>query len=133
MNINARIEDEISEKRSRLPATLAKTGNLLDAALALLPPEQQQALALKALECRLEIDAQAMRADLRYRASSLDMANTIDQVRELESSTRSDYTVKAEYQTASGLTSVEINKANNTVIIVIAVVIGVLVLLMFAK
>ena len=118
---------------SKLPTTVSQPGNLLDAALAHLPPAQRQALAQKALERKLDIDAKAVEADNRYRASSVDMANTIHQVRALENSTKSDYTVNAQYETASGRTSVEIKKSNNTVIIVIAIVIAVIVLMMFAK
>jgi len=87
----------------------------------------------KAIEKKLELDAKAVEADNRHRASSVDMANTIHQVRALENSTRSDYTVRADYETASGRTNVEIKKANNTVIIVIAIVIGILVLMLFSK
>lgn len=120
-------------EKPMLPATISQPGNLLDAALAHLPPEQRQALALRALERKLDIDAKAIEADNRYRASSVDMANTIHQVRALENSTKSDYTVNAEYETASGRTNVQIKKANNTVIIVIAIVIAIIVLIMFAK
>jgi hypothetical protein len=114
-------------------STVTRPGNLLDSALAHLPQEQQLALMQKALERKLEIDAKAVEADQRHRASSVDMANTIHQVRALENSTRSDYTVRADYETASGRTNVEIRKSNNTVIIVIAIVIGVLVLMLFSK
>lgn len=119
--------------QSKLPATVSQPGNLLDAALAHLPAAQRNALAHKALERKLDIDAKAVEADNRYRASSVDMANTIHQVRALENSTKSDYTVRASYETASGHTQVEIKKANNTVIIVVAIVIAVIVLLMFAR
>jgi hypothetical protein len=122
-----------SGDQSELPATVSQPGNLLDAALAHLPAEQRQALAQKALERKLDIDAKAVEADNRHRASSVDMANTIHQVRALEDSTKSDYTVRAEYETASGRTNIEIKKSNNTVIIVIAIVIAIIVLIMFTK
>jgi hypothetical protein len=122
-----------SGDQSELPATVSQPGNLLDAALAHLPAEQRQALAQKALERKLDVDAKAVEADNRHRASSVDMANTIHQVRALEDSTKSDYTVRAEYETASGRTNVEIKKSNNTVIIVIAIVIAIIVLITFSK
>jgi hypothetical protein len=122
-----------SGDQSELPATVSQPGNLLDAALAHLPAEQRQALAQIALERKLDIDAKAVEADNRHRASSVDMANTIHQVRALEDSTKSDYTVRAEYETASGRTNVEIKKSNNTVIIVIAIVIAIIVLITFSK
>jgi len=118
---------------SKALTTVSQPGNLLEAALANLPQEQQIALMQKAIEKKLELDAKAVEADNRHRASSVDMANTIHQVRALENSTRSDYTVRADYETASGRTNVEIKKANNTVIIVIAIVIGILVLMLFSK
>lgn len=118
---------------SKLPASVSKPGNLLDAALAHLPPEQRQQLTEKALERKLELDVEAKKADMRHQASSVDMANTIHQVRALENSTKSDYTLKAEYETASGRTSVEIKKSNNMVIIIIAIVIGIVALILLSK
>lgn len=120
-------------EQPKLPATVSQPNNLLDVTLAHLPPEQRQAFVQKASERKLDIDAKAVEADNRYRASSLDMVNTVQQIRALENSTKSDYTVRAEYETASGRTNVEIKKANNTVIIVIAIVIAIIVLMMFAK
>lgn len=117
----------------QLPTTVSQPGSLLQAALAHLPDEQKQALALKAYERKLDIDAKAEEADMRYRASSVDMVNTINQVNALEQSTKSDYTVRAEYETASGRTNVEIKKSNNTVIIVIAIVVAVIFLMLFSK
>lgn len=128
----------MSDTRDNLPIkrenfSLAQPGSLLDEALAKLPKDQQERLLSKAIEKRLDIDEEAKKADLRYQASSLDMVNTIRQVNSLEQSTKSDYTVRAEYQTASGKTNVEVKKSNNTVIIVIAIVIGIIILLMFAN
>ena len=128
----------MSNDQNNLPVkrddfTLAKPGSLLDEALSKLPKEQQERMLAKAIEKRIDIDAEAKIADLRYQASSADMANTIRQVHALEQSTKSDYTVRADYQTASGKTSVEVKKSNNTVIIVIAIVIGVILLLFFAN
>jgi hypothetical protein len=73
------------------------------------------------------------KAELRYRTSTADMANTIDHVRQLETSTKSDYTVRAQYNTASGHTNVEIKKSNNTIIIVVAIVIALIVAFIFYK
>jgi hypothetical protein len=122
-----------SSESPKLPAPVRQPGNLLDAALAHLPPQQQQALVQKALERKLEIDAKAVEADNRHRTSSVDMANTINQVRDLERSTKSDYTIRAEYETASGRTNVEIKKSNNNVIIVVAIVVAILALLILSR
>lgn len=128
----------MSNDQNNLPVkrddfTLAKPGSLLDEALSKLPKEQQERMLAKAIEKRIDIDAEAKIADLRYQASSVDMANTIRQVHALEQSTKSDYTVRADHQTASGKTIVEVKNSNNTVIIVIAIVIGVILLLFFAN
>lgn len=126
-------DKSLVQRPGQSPGSISEHGNLLDAALANLPQEQRQRLVEKALEKRLELDAAAKGADQRHRASSIDMANTIHQVRALEGSTKSDYTVKADYETASGRTSVEIKKSNSTVIIVVAVVVAIVFLILFAK
>lgn len=112
---------------------MSGTGSLLDSALVNLPPEQREKLIQKALEKKLDLDVEAMKANRRFNASSADMANTVDQVRKLEASTRSDYTVRANYETASGNTSVEVKKSNNTVVIVIAVVVAIVFLVLFSR
>jgi len=114
-------------------STDSKSGSLLNEALVQLPKVQQRALIEKALERKLELDASAAQSELRHRASSIDMANTISQLRALENSTGTDYTLKAEYDTASGRTSVEVRKSNTLVIIVIAVVIGILALILLGR
>lgn len=124
-------QNNLSTKKENF--TLTQPGSLLDEVLAKLPEEQQENLRFKALEKRLDIDDESKRAELRYKASSMDMANTMHQIESTERATNSDYTIKAEYETASGKTNIEVKKSNNTVIIVIAVVIGVVFLLMFSN
>lgn len=109
------------------------TGSLLDSALANLPAEQREKLIQKALEKKLDLEVDAIKANRRFDASSADMANTVDQVRKLEASTRSDYTIRANYETASGNTTVEVKKGNNTVVIVIAVVVAIVFLVLFSR
>ena len=70
-------------------------GSLLDATLANLPAEQREKLIQKALEKKLDLDVEAIEANRRFDASSADMASTVDQIRKLEASTKSDYTVRA--------------------------------------
>ena len=86
----------------------------------------------KALEKKLDLDVEAVKANSRFNASTADMANTVEQVRKLEASTRSDYNLRATYETASGNTTVEVKKSNNTVVIVIAVVIAIVFLVFFS-
>lgn len=107
--------------------------NLLDQAFDHLTEDQKKALSLKAIEKKLDIDESAKRAALRHQASLVDMENTIRQVQDIEQSTKSDYTIKADYDTASGHTSVQIKKTSNTSIIVIAIVIAVLAMILLAK
>jgi hypothetical protein len=127
-----------NNENNNLPAkrhdlTISQPGSLLDSALSKLPVEQQKALMQKAIEKRLDLDVDATRAAHRFQASSADMANTIRHIRDVQNSTESDYTLRADYETASGRTHVEIKKSNNTVIIVIAIVIGIATLMMFSK
>jgi aspartate aminotransferase-like enzyme len=107
--------------------------NLLDQVLDHLTPEEKRSLTVKAVERRLDLDEQAKKAELRHQASSADMANTVRQVEAIEKSTKSDYTIDANYETASGRTSVKIRKTNNTAIIIIVIVIGVVALFLLAK
>ncbi|GMU92856.1 MAG: hypothetical protein AMXMBFR4_19140 [Candidatus Hydrogenedentota bacterium] len=107
--------------------------NVLDTAIANLPPSQRDALIEKALERKLDLETDARRAEMRYRQSSADMENTVRHVRDLEMSTKSDYSVRAEFNTASGRTNVEIKKSNNLTIIVIAIVLGIIVLWLFSN
>lgn len=109
------------------------TGSLLDSALGHLPAEQREKLMQKAQEKKLDLDVAATEAQLRFDASSADMANTARLVRELEASTKSDYAVRTHHETASGNTMIEVKKSNNTVVIVIAVVVAIVFLVLFSR
>lgn len=111
----------------------ASTGSLLDTVFQNLPAEQRDKLLAKALDKKLELEVDAAKAAQRHDRSGVDMHNTVRHVRDLESSTKSDYTVRATFETASGNTSVEVKKSSNTTIIVIAVVVAVIFLVLFAK
>lgn len=113
--------------------THRSTESLLDAAFQNLPADQREKLLAKALEKKLELDVEAAKAALRHNRSTVDIQNTVRHVRDLEYSTKSDYTVRATFETASGNTSVEVKKSNNTTIIVVAVVIALIFLVLFAK
>lgn len=121
-----------SGSHESLPARVPKQENILDAALAQLPEEQRLALVQKALEERIAIDAAAKKADMRLQASAADMDKTMDLLRETERSTKSDYRITGDFETASGRTNIEIKKQNNLAIIVIAIVFGVIVLFLFS-
>jgi hypothetical protein len=119
--------------KNELTMRPASTGSLLDTAFQNLPAEQRDKLLAKALDKKLELEVDAAKAAQRHDRSGIDMNNTVRHVRDLESSTKSDYTVRANFETASGNTSVEVKKSNNTTIIVIAVVVAVIFLVLFAK
>lgn len=119
--------------RNDLTTRPTSTGSLLDTAFQNLPAEQRDKLLAKALDKKLELEVDAAKAAQRHDRSGVDMNNTVRHVRDLESSTKSDYTVRATFETASGNTSVEVKKSNNTTIIVIAVVVAVIFLVLFAK
>ena len=119
--------------KNELTTRPASTGSLLDTAFQNLPAEQRDKLLAKALDKKLELEVDAAKAAQRHDRSGIDMNNTVRHVRDLESSTKSDYTVRANFETASGNTSVEVKKSNNTTIIVIAVVVAVIFLVLFAK
>ncbi len=112
--------------------TRPSSGSLLDTAFQHLPAEQRDKLLAKAIEKKLELDVDAAKAAQRHERSGIDMHNTVRHVRDLESSTKSDYTVRANFETASGNTSVEVKKSNNTTIIVVAVVVALIFLVLFA-
>ena len=119
--------------KNELTTRPVSTGSLLDTAFQNLPAEQRDRLLAKALDKKLELEVDAAKAAQRHDRSGIDMHNTVRHVRDLESSTKSDYTVRANFETASGNTSVEVKKSNNTTIIVIAVVVAVIFLVLFAK
>ena len=120
-------------KPSKAEVAPRSTGSLLDTAFQNLPAEQREKLLAKAIEKKLELDVDAAKAAQRHERSGVDMHNTVRHVRDLESSTKSDYTVRATFETASGNTSVEVKKSNNTTIIVVAVVVALIFLVLFAK
>ena len=105
-------------------------GGLLNLALDDLTNEQKQQLAQNILDARLGLDVSQAEADQRFGNSTRDMGNTIQTVKSLEESSKSDYEVKSSFETASGKTDIHVKKNNNTVIIIIAVVIGIIVLAM---
>lgn len=122
--------------RDELQKALAiqqKRGNLLNLAFNDLSETQKLDLKKKIIEERINLDVSQARADQRFYDSSRDMSNTIQAVRNLEKSSKSDYEVKSSYETASGNTSITVKKNSNTVIIVVAVVIGIILFLFLSK
>lgn len=120
------------EEINRSLVTRQGTGNLLDLATSELTDGQRHDLAKRIIDEKITLDVNERKADQRYGDSTRDMANTVRAVNSLENSTKSDYDVRSSYETASGETNIHVKKNNNTAIIVIAIVIGVVLFLIFA-
>ena len=109
-----------------------RPGNLLDLATSDLTDNDRRELAKRIVEEKLSLDVSERRADQRFYDSTRDMANTVQAVNAIEKSTKSDYDIRSKYETASGETNIHVKKNNNTAIIVIAIVLGVVLFLIFA-
>ena len=107
-----------------------KRGSLLNLALDDLTDEQKSQLTQNVLDARLDLDVSQAKTDRMFVNSTRDMGNTIQFVDSLERSSKTDFDVKSSYKTASGKTDVHVKKNNNTVIIMVAIVIGIIVLAM---
>jgi len=121
--------------RAELERALVKQqerGNLLNLSFGDLTDQQKHALQERIINERLNLDVSQSKADQRFYDSTRDMANTVKAVNALEQSSKSDYEVKSSHETASGQTNITVKKNNNTVIIVIAIVIG-FIIFMFLK
>ncbi len=119
--------------REDLEKALAKqqeTGNLLGLSFNDLTDEQKVALREKVMHEKLRLDVSQQEAGYRFKNSTLDMQNTINAVGSLEQSTKSDYDVRSTFETASGTTNIHVKKNNNTAIIVVAIVIGIIIFIL---
>lgn len=108
-------------------------GKLLNLTLNDLNESQKIELRKKILEEQIGLDVLQAKADQRFHNSSRDMANTVNAVRSLEQSSKSDYEVRSSFETASGNTNITVKKNNNTVIIVVAIVIGIILFFFLSK
>lgn len=105
---------------------------ILDKAFDQLTPEQQQRLLAVASEHALQQEIKDREAQRRFEGSGADMQRHVALVREHEKG-KSDFTATSEFETASGKTTVRVSRANNTLYIVIAVVIAVVFFVMFSR
>lgn len=127
-----KIEDALMKSSdSSLP--MAKRPNLLDTPIENLPVSQRRELEKKIIDEQIKLDVSVKKAEGRFVNSSRDMARDVQAARALEQSTRSDYDVNAHYRTASGHTDLRIKRNTNTVFMVIAIVIGIVVLLVLLR
>jgi len=107
--------------------------NLLDVPVEGLTPPEKKEIQKQVVAEQIRLDVRTKEAEGRFVASARDMARDVELVRALEQSTRGDYTVDGQYQTASGQTTVKVRRNTNTAMIIIAIVIGVIVLLVLTR
>ncbi|MCE5341699.1 MAG: hypothetical protein LLF92_11340 [Planctomycetaceae bacterium] len=108
-------------------------GSFLNLTFDELTESQKNELRKKIAEEKLGLDVAQAQADQRFYDSTRDMAATVQTVRGLEQSSKSDYEVRSTFNTASGNTNITVKKNTNTVIIVIAIVIGIIIFVLLRK
>ena len=113
-------------------ATGSNAPKILDRAFQSLTPEQQQKLLAAASEQALQQEIKDREAQRKFDASGADMQRHVALVREHERN-KSDFTATSEFETPSGRTTVKVSRSNNTLFIVIAVVIAVIFFVMFSR
>ena len=121
------------EELQKALALQQSRGSLLNLTLDDLTENQKQELKMKIVEEKIGLDVSQAKADQRFYNSTRDMASTLQQVYNLEQSTKADYDINARYETASGSTQVTVKKNTNTMYIVVAVVVGIILFLLIRK
>lgn len=91
---------------------------------------QQQDLALEELHQRVNLSTDIATRQVRLQASAADMDQTVRRVQELAQSSRADFKISATYATASGETTITVQR-NNSQLIAIAALLGLVLLLIF--
>lgn len=91
---------------------------------------QQQDLALEELHQRVNLSADIATRQVRLQASAADMDQTVRRVQELAQSSRADFKISSTHATASGKTTITVQR-NNSQLIAIAALVGLLLLLIF--
>ncbi len=104
----------------------------LDQALQELSPEERKAHMAKAADLALDQEVRDRNAQRKFNASGAEMQRHVDLVKEHEK-IKNDFTINSEFETASGKTTIKVSKANNTLYIVIAVVIAIVFFVMFSR
>ena len=112
--------------------TPGSKGKLIDEAFELLTPEQKSRMAELAVERGIDLEVKDRDAKRRFDASGAEMDRAVDLAKQHEQM-KSDFTIRSEFETASGKTSVNVSRANNTLFIVAAVVIAVVFFVIFSK
>lgn len=105
---------------------------ILDAAFQALSPEQKKKFLAAASEQALQQEVKDREAQRKFETSGADMQRHVVLVREHEKN-KSDFTATSEFETASGKTTVKVSRSNNTLFIVIAVVIAIIFFVLFSN
>jgi hypothetical protein len=114
-----------------LPTPTTK-GTFIDSAFGQLTAEQKKRMAELAAERGIQLEVADYEASRKFHASGAEMERAVDLAKQHEQM-KSDFTINSEFQTASGRTTVRVSRANNTLFIVIAVVIAVVFFVLFSK
>ena len=91
---------------------------------------QQQELALAEFHQRIDLSADIAARQVRLQASAADMDQTVQRVQELAQSSRADFRITSTHTTASGNTTITVQR-NNIQLIAIVALVGLLLLLIF--
>ena len=104
----------------------------LDSAFNSLTTEQKKRMNEIAATHAMDQEVKDRDAARRFHASGADMQRHMDNVREHEK-IKADFDIRSEIETASGKTTIKVSKANNTLYIVIAVVIAIVFFVLFSN
>ena len=108
-------------------------GGLLQNALKNLDTDQVRKISETAAEQAVNLEVEKVRAERRYQHASRDLDQFVEQAARLDRSQASDYRMEAEFESASGRTHVQVSKSSSKVTVIIAVIIGIVLLLLFAS
>jgi len=105
------------DEEQKPTTTLALPSGKLVSEFGNLTLRQKQGLALVENRQRLALAADVAARQIRLQSSAVDMDQTIQRVQDLSRSTRADFTVRSTHTTASGETTISVNRNNNLMII----------------
>ncbi len=107
--------------------------SLLDRSLDDLTPEERAEYSRKIVSKQIDLDESRAKAEQRHINSTRDLGNTVAAAQQLDLLS-GDSTIREKSETASGTREIKVTKNNNTVIIVVAIVIGIVaVLILMSK
>lgn len=130
---NDRFELIPKEELERALVKQQSRGELLNLSFNDLTERQKDTLRERVINERVNLEVSQHKADQRFANSSRDMENTIRTINALEQSSKSDYEIRSSHETASGSTNITVKKNNNTVYIVVAIVIGIIIFLFLKR